>query len=42
VLYLCWKGSTDEWLLAEDNETTALMHGGEEGNAVGPEPPEKK
>jgi hypothetical protein len=25
VLYLCWKGSTEEWLLAEDSETTALM-----------------
>ena len=25
ILYLCWKGSTEEWLLAEDSETTALM-----------------
>jgi hypothetical protein len=32
ILYLCWKGSTDEWLLAEDPETTALMQA-EVGNA---------
>ncbi len=25
ILYLCWKGSTEEWLLSEDSETTALM-----------------
>jgi hypothetical protein len=33
ILYLCWKGSTDEWLLAEDSETTALMQAEEEGHA---------
>jgi hypothetical protein len=32
VLYLCWKGSTDEWLLAEDSETTALMQVEDEGH----------
>jgi hypothetical protein len=42
VLYLCWKGSTDEWLLAEDNETTALMQGSEEGDGKGSEASEKK
>ena len=25
ILYLCWKGSINEWLLAEDSETTALL-----------------
>jgi hypothetical protein len=25
LLYLCWKGSADEWLLEEDSETTELM-----------------
>jgi len=25
ILYLCWKGATEEWLLAEDSETAALM-----------------
>jgi hypothetical protein len=25
ILYLCWKGVTNEWLLAEDSETTELM-----------------
>jgi hypothetical protein len=25
ILYLCWKGSIEEWLLSEDSETTALM-----------------
>ena len=33
VLYLCWKGSIDEWLLVEDSETTALMQAGEEMHA---------
>jgi hypothetical protein len=32
ILYLCWKGSTDEWLLTEDSETTALLQAGEEGH----------
>jgi len=26
ILYLCWKGSIEEWLLSEDSETTALMN----------------
>ena len=25
ILYLCWKGTIQEWLLAEDSETTALL-----------------
>ena len=25
ILYLCWKGSTNDWLLAEDSETTNQM-----------------
>jgi hypothetical protein len=31
VLYLCWKGSIHEWLLAEDSETTELMRAEEKG-----------
>jgi hypothetical protein len=36
ILYVCWKGATDEWLLAEDSETTVLMaadHGVGKDNA---------
>lgn len=33
ILYLCWKGSTDEWLLAEDSETTTLMQAQDIGHA---------
>jgi len=33
VLYLCWKGSIDEWLLVEDSEITALMQAVEEVHA---------
>ncbi len=29
VLYVCWKGSPYEWLLAEDGETTAMMRADE-------------
>lgn len=25
ILYLCWKGASDEWLLAEDSETSKQM-----------------
>lgn len=25
ILYLCWKGSIEEWLLSEDSETAALL-----------------
>ena len=25
-LYLCWKWTANEWLLAEDSETTEQMH----------------
>jgi hypothetical protein len=33
ILYLCWEGATDKWLLAEDRETTALLQAEEEGQA---------
>jgi hypothetical protein len=33
-LYLCWKGTSHEWLLAEDSETTEQMHG-EDGQDKG-------
>ena len=29
LLYLCWKGSPHEWLLAEDSETSAPMRADE-------------
>lgn len=35
ILYLCWKGSADEWLLAEDSETTVLMRGEEQNRDGG-------
>jgi hypothetical protein len=31
VLYLCWKGSTNAWLLSEDSEAAAQMQGEEGG-----------
>lgn len=34
VLYLCWKESTDDWLLCEDSETAKEMQANEEGKAV--------
>jgi hypothetical protein len=34
ILDLCWKGSTDEWLLIEDSDTTALMEAQEEGHGT--------
>jgi hypothetical protein len=42
ILYLCWKGSIDEWLLAEDSETTALMQVEAEGRASDAAPVEKQ
>jgi hypothetical protein len=36
LLYLCWKGTSNEWLLAEDSETTEQMQAEErdQGNNV--------
>jgi hypothetical protein len=41
ILYLCWKGSIDEWLLVEDSETTVLMSA-EQRNGKDPATVEKK
>ena len=35
VLYLCWKGSANDWLLVEDRETTEEMRADEEARASG-------
>jgi hypothetical protein len=35
VLYLCWKRAFDEWLLAEDSETTDQMRADEKARAGG-------
>jgi hypothetical protein len=34
LLYLCWKGSSNEWLLAEDSETTKQMQAEEHSQAT--------
>lgn len=34
LLYLCWKDSTNDWLLCEDSETAKQMQANEEGKAV--------
>ena len=33
VLYLCWKGSANEWLLAEDSETTLMLRAEDQAHA---------
>jgi hypothetical protein len=34
LLYLCWKGTSNEWLLAEDSETTEQMKAEDSGTAT--------
>jgi hypothetical protein len=34
LLYLCWKGSTDDWLLCEDSEAPKQMQAGEMGKTA--------
>jgi hypothetical protein len=34
LLYLCWKGSTNDWLLCEDSEAAKQMQASDGGNAV--------
>jgi hypothetical protein len=34
VLYLCWKGSTNDWLLCEDSEAAEQMQASDGGKTV--------
>jgi hypothetical protein len=34
LLYLCWKGSTNDWLLTEDSDTARQMQAGGGGKAA--------
>jgi hypothetical protein len=34
LLYLCWKGSTNDWLLCEDSEAAKQMQASDGGKTV--------
>ena len=34
VLYLCWKGSTNDWLLTEDSEAARQMRAEDAGQGA--------